>query len=194
MSLFVEPERDLSLQGHYAGLATRLAAFVIDLVALLILFDILINTVEFVVSTLAGHQWKISNLPVGGGLSLGILAILYCTYPVAAGGRTFGMAMAGLRVVRPDGSPVGWPQAVIRILALPLSFLTLGFGFLLIVLRQDHRALQDLIGGTAVVYAWDARAARWRFLAQSDKTTGELPFPVDTSIGMPRPEDHPPGP
>ncbi len=168
MTLLVEPDRDLSLQGHYAGFATRLAAFAIDLVTLLVLFDILGTTVEFVVSTLSGGSWKISDLPVGGGLFLGILAFLYCTYPVAAGGRTFGMAVAGLRVVRPDGSPVGWSQAIIRILALPLSFLTLGFGFLLIVLRRDHRALQDLIGGTAVVYAWDARAARWRFLTKSE--------------------------
>jgi uncharacterized RDD family membrane protein YckC len=172
MTLRVRPNRDLSLQGHYAGLATRLAAFTIDLAVVLVLFNLLGSTVQYLVSTLSGSTWEISDLRFGGGLSLGILAFLYCTYPVAAGGRTLGMAVAGLRVVRPDGSPVGWTQAVIRILALPLSFLTLGFGFLLIVLRQDHRALQDLIGGTAVVYAWDARAARWRFLAGSDKTTG----------------------
>lgn len=172
MTLLVEPDRDLSLQGRYAGLATRLAAFVIDLVVLLVLFDVLGKTVEYLVSTLSGAPWKISNLPMGGGLSLGILAFLYCTYPVVADGRTFGMAVAGLRVVRADGSRVGWSQAIIRILALPLSFLTLGFGFLLIVLRQDHRALQDLIGGTAVVYAWDARSARWRLLAKADKTAG----------------------
>jgi uncharacterized RDD family membrane protein YckC len=172
VTLLVAPNRDVSLQGHYAGLATRLAAFVIDLVTVLVLYDIVGNTLAYVVSTFSGASWKISNLPLGGGLTLGILAFLYCTYPVAAGGRTFGMAVAGLRVVRPDGSRVGWSQAVIRVLVLPLSFLTLGFGFLLIVLRQDHRALQDLIGGTAVVYAWDARAARWRFLAKSDETTG----------------------
>ena len=77
------------------------------------------------------------------------------------------MAIAGLRVVRADGSSVGGRQAVVRVLALPLSFLTFGIGFLLIVLRRDHRALQDLIGGTAVVYAWDARAARLRFLARN---------------------------
>jgi uncharacterized RDD family membrane protein YckC len=85
---------------------------------------------------------------------------------VAAGGRTFGMAVAGLRVVRPDGSPVGGREALVRVLALPLSFLTLGIGFLLIVFRHDRRALQDLIGGTAVVYGWDARAARLRFLVR----------------------------
>ena len=113
-------------------------------------------------------------------------AIFFCAYPVAAGGRTFGMAVAGLRVVRPDGTPVGGRQAVVRVLALPLSFLTLGIGFLLILLRRDGRALQDLIGGTAVVYAWDARAARLRFLARSaaDPVTdgqGALELPSTTS-------------
>jgi uncharacterized RDD family membrane protein YckC len=170
MTLLVEADRDVSLQGRYAGLATRLAAFVIDMVVLLVLFDLLGKTAEYLVSTLSGGSWKIEDLPVGGGLSLGVLAFLYCTYPVAVSGRTLGMAVAGLRVVRADGGRVGWAQAIIRILALPLSFLTLGFGFLLIVLRRDHRALQDLIGGTAVVYAWDARAARWRFLAHPDRT------------------------
>ena len=76
--------------------------------------------------------------------------------------------MVGLRIVRDDGTPVGGRDAVLRTLALPLSFLTLGIGFLLIVLREDRRALQDLIGGTGVVYAWDARSARLRFLAKRD--------------------------
>jgi uncharacterized RDD family membrane protein YckC len=168
MTLLVAPERDLSLQGHYAGFATRLAAFAIDILTILVLFDILGKAIEYVVSTFSGSTWRISNLPFGGGVLLGIWAFAYCTYPVAASGRTFGMALTGLRVVRPDGSRVGWAQAIVRILALPLSFVTLGFGFLLILLRQDHRALQDLIGRTAVVYAWDARAARRRFLVKSD--------------------------
>ena len=64
-------------------------------------------------------------------------------------------------------APVSGREALVRVLALPLSFLTLGIGFLLILLRQDGRALQDLIGGTAVVYAWDARAARMRFLVRA---------------------------
>ncbi len=53
---------------------------------------------------------------------------------------------------------------MIRVLALPLSFLLFGLGFLLILLRRDRRALHDLIARTAIVYAWDARAARLRFL------------------------------
>ena len=114
---------------------------------------------EFLVTTLSGKPWQVSDLPVVPWLTLILWAIFYCTYPVTAGGRTLGMAVAGLRVVRPDGTAVSGRQALVRVLALPLSFLTFGIGFLLILLRPDGRALQDLIGGTAVVYGWDARAA-----------------------------------
>jgi uncharacterized RDD family membrane protein YckC len=173
MSLQIAPNRDIGLQGHYAGIATRLAAFGIDLLVIVLSYDLLGSAIEFVVSRLEGESWHISNVPVLSGVFLGAWALFYCTYPVAAGGRTLGMAIAGLRVVRPDGSPVGWSGAVVRVLALPLSFLTLGVGFLLILIRPDRRALQDLIGRTAVVYAWDARTARLRFLADRRLEAGE---------------------
>ncbi len=166
MSLYVAPDRDLGLQGHSAGLCTRFVAFLFDVLAVTFLYVLFITVIQFLVSTLAGDNFRISDLPVASWLILTLWAIFYCAYPVAAGGRTFGMAVAGLRVVQPDGSPVGGREALIRVLALPLSFLTLGIGFLLIVLRHDGRALQDLIGGTAVVYGWDARAARLRFLVR----------------------------
>jgi uncharacterized RDD family membrane protein YckC len=57
-------------------------------------------------------------------------------------------------------------QAIVRVLVTPLSFLLFFLGFWLILFRRDRRALHDLIAGTAVVYAWDARAARLRFLAR----------------------------
>ena len=49
---------------------------------------------------------------------------------------------------------IGGRGAVTRTLALPLSFLLLGLGFVLILARRDRRALHDLVGRTAVVYAW----------------------------------------
>ncbi len=166
MTLYVAPDRDVGLQGHQAGICTRFVAFLFDVLAVVFVYTLFVNVVQFLVSTLSGHEFKISDLHVVSWLTLTLWAIFYCAYPVAAGGRTFGMAVAGLRVVRPDGSPVGGREALVRVLALPLSFLTLGIGFLLIVLRQDGRALQDLIGGTSVVYGWDARAARLRFLVR----------------------------
>jgi uncharacterized RDD family membrane protein YckC len=168
MTRYVAPDRDIGLQGHYAGICTRFVGFLFDVLAVTFLYVIFIQVVQFLVSILSGDTFKVSDLPVASWLILILWAIFYCAYPVAAGGRTFGMAVTGLRVVRPDGSPVGGRGALIRVLALPLSFLTLGVGFLLILLRRDGRALQDLIGGTAVVYGWDARAARLRFLARTE--------------------------
>ena len=164
----VAPDRDVRLQGHYAGICTRFVAFLFDLATVAFVYAVFVKVVEYLVSTLSGSPFTVTELPVFSWATLIGWAIFYCTYPVAAGGRTFGMAIAGLRVVRRDGSPVGGWRALLRVSALPLSFLTLGIGFLLILLRRDRRALQDLIAGTAVVYGWDARTARLRFLASGD--------------------------
>ena len=53
-----------------------------------------------------------------------------------------------------------------RALVFPLSFLFFGLGFVGIVVQRERRALHDLIAGCAVIYAWDARAARLRLLAR----------------------------
>jgi len=49
---------------------------------------------------------------------------------------------------------------------LPLSFLFLGLGFTGILLGDRRRALHDVIAGPTVIYSWDARAARLRFLSR----------------------------
>ena len=69
------------------------------------------------------------------------------------------MALFGVRVVRDDGTDASGRRAVVRTLALPLSFLFLGLGFTGILLGDRRRALHDVIAGTAVIYSWDARAA-----------------------------------
>lgn len=52
-----------------------------------------------------------------------------------------------------------------RLITFPLGFLTLGIGFLGIVFGRTHQAIYDRIAGTAVIYDWDAEAARLRDLA-----------------------------
>jgi hypothetical protein len=76
------------------------------------------------------------------------------------------MAVLGVRVVRADGNRLDPWRGAVRALVFPLSFLFFGLGFLGILVQREHRALHDLIAGTAVIYAWDARAARIRFLAR----------------------------
>ena len=54
---------------------------------------------------------------------------IYFAYSWAASRRTAGMALFGVRVVRDDGTGASARRAVVRTLALPLSFLFLGLGF-----------------------------------------------------------------
>jgi uncharacterized RDD family membrane protein YckC len=76
------------------------------------------------------------------------------------------MALFGLQVVQKDGSAVTGREAMLRTVLLPFSFAFFGIGLLMILVQRERRALHDLGARTAVIYAWDARAARLRWLAR----------------------------
>jgi len=155
-----------SYEGHYVGIVTRTASFAIDVLAIGLIFSLAGTVLEYLLTIVLGRDVTLADTPLQSSLAIAAWAFLYFAYPLAVSGRTFGMAVLGTRVVRADGRPLGTRHAVVRTLALPLSFLLAGFGFLLIVLRRDRCALHDLIADAAVVYAWDARAARVRFLTR----------------------------
>src|SRR5262249_10608742 len=124
--------------------------------------------VEWVLSAVLGHSWQLSDAPVVADLALAVWWFVYCAYPLARSGRTFGMTVVGLRVVRAQGSPYDTRHAILRVLVFPLSIAFFVIAFLPLVVRRDRRALHDLIANSAVVYGWDARGARLRFLAKQD--------------------------
>ena len=64
MTVRVEPDRDVSLQGHYAGIVTRLAAFGIDVLVATTLFTLGGNVVEYLLSSLLGKDVSLSDAPV----------------------------------------------------------------------------------------------------------------------------------
>jgi uncharacterized RDD family membrane protein YckC len=156
------------LEGHYAGVVTRFATFVIDVLMIAVLFAVGGQVVEYVVSVVLGEPVRLSEQSIASRVALILWAFFYCAYPLAASGRTFGMAVLGVRAVRVDGGDLDARHAVIRVLAFPLSFVLFCFGFVLILLRRDRRALHDLIARSAVIYSWDARAARLRFLTRRE--------------------------
>ena len=160
------PDAWRGLQGNYAGSVSRFVAYAIDIAASYGLFTLGLTGFSFAVHIITGRQvaWNKENIIVV--VLFVIWEFVYFAYSWSVGGKTIGMAVLGVRVVRADGRDVEPRQAVIRTLALPLSILLLGLGFIGILLQREHRALHDLIAGTAVVYAWDARAARLRLLAR----------------------------
>ena len=155
-------------QGHYAGAVSRLAAFAADVGASWGLFTLGAAALDFSVQLVTGGQFSLTKHPLVSLVVVVLWEFVYFAYQWALSGKTMGMALLGIRVVRTDGSPIGWRQAVIRTRTLPLSFLFLGLGFLGILVSRDRHAFHDRFAGTAVVYSWDARAARLRWLARQE--------------------------
>ena len=155
-----------SLQGNYAGSASRFVAYAIDAAVSSGLFALGLATVSYVVHVVTGQSvsWNRENIVVA--IIFVAWQFFYFGYSWAAGGKTFGMAVLGVRVVRADGMILDPWRGVVRALVFPLSFLLFGLGFVGILVQREHRALHDLIAGTAVVYSWDARSARLGFLTR----------------------------
>jgi uncharacterized RDD family membrane protein YckC len=155
-------------QGHYAGAVSRAVAFGADVGAAWGLYTLGVYAVSLASQLLFGKPINVSRHQIAALVVVLVWGFIYFAYQWTLGGRTIGMALFGLQVVGADGSPVTRRQAVLRTVALPLSFLILPLALLLILAQRERRALHDLIARTAVVYSWDARAARLRWLAQKD--------------------------
>jgi uncharacterized RDD family membrane protein YckC len=175
MSQRSDPTFAVNQQGHYAGAVTRLAAFAVDQSVATAAFAITTAVLTWVVHLVTAGELTWEPAPAVTGLLFVGWLFLYYAYPWSVSGKTFGMALLGIRVVQADGSRASVRNGVLRTLALPLSFLTLGLGFVPIITGRHRRALHDRIAGTAVVYAWDARAARLRFLARQQHTDEAIP-------------------
>ena len=150
----------VSQQGHYAGAVTRCVAFVMDHAVAGAVYAATIAALQFVIDLVTSSSFKADKYPILIGVTYFSWLFIYFTYSWATSGKTLGMAIVGLRVVRSDGAPVSAKSAALRTVALPLSFLLLGLGFLGILIGKHRRALHDRIANTAVVYGWDARALR----------------------------------
>jgi len=162
---------DAGRQGHYAGGVTRLVAFAADVGASWGIFTLALAGLSFAINLVTGNQVNLGSRQVLALSGLVIWEFIYFAYQWSLAGKTIGMAVLGIRVVSKDGDAITPRQAVIRTITLPLSFLFFGLGFLGILLNKDRHAWHDRLAKTVVVYSWDARAARLRWLAKQEPTT-----------------------
>ena len=170
----------VSLQGHYSGPVTRLLAYVLDQGVVNGVFTLTLALLDAGYRAIEGPNAGLQVPAVVATIGYVVWWLVYFAYPWAMSGRTLGMALVGIRVVATDGSELSPGRALVRAITLPLGFVTLGIGFLWALIDRRRRALQDLLAGSAVVYDWDARAARLRFLARS---SGALVDPPAEGIG-----------
>jgi uncharacterized RDD family membrane protein YckC len=157
---------------RYAGLVSRGAARVVDMALLAVLVGGAGWLVQqFLAVDTAGcapaqSWWQVRRqlcqfipyvIPVA---ALWFPALYYILFWATAG-KTPGMALLGLRLLRSDGGKVGAITALKRFLAVTLSMLTFGMGFLMVLVTERRRTLHDLLARTVVVYDWrDAARAR----------------------------------
>jgi uncharacterized RDD family membrane protein YckC len=165
----VEPAQ--GRQGQYAGAVSRLVAFGADVGASWGLFTLGAAALTFTIGLVSGAEFSVTNHQIVSLVVAAIWEFLYFAYQWTLSGKTIGMAVLGIRVVRTDGSPIGARQAIIRTVTLPLSIIVVGLGFLGILTNRRRYAWHDRFAKTAVVYSWDARAARLRWLARQDPAT-----------------------
>ncbi len=97
----------------------------------------------------------ISRDPTGGtanGLSFLIGLAYFCYFWSSnGGGRTLGMRVLDLKVIRTDGSMLTITQALVRYLGLVVSFICLAIGVIWVAFDADKQGWHDKIAGTYVI-------------------------------------------
>lgn len=142
----------------YAGLVTRTLAFAADAVV--------INAIAWFVGVIVALGLSLVGIPedvrtilaaIGAGAAL-LWSAAYFTFFWSANGQTPGDRVLGLRVEdAATAGPISTRRALVRVLVLPLSFIPLCAGILLILIDGRRRALHDRLARTVVVYAPDDR-------------------------------------
>src|SRR4051812_30321437 len=146
--------RALDLQGQRAGFVSRFAADVVDAIVVVLLEFALIALVA-VIRFLVTRHFRMSGPPTW--LAIGtfwVIAIAYLTSGWATTGKTLGKQVAGVRVVRAEGTRLGSGKAFVR------AFLYLVFpvGVVWSLFSRRNASVQDLLLGTVVLYDWSYRA------------------------------------
>lgn len=147
------PER-VALSLPVAGIGSRAGAYLLD-AALFALFWI---AAYFVLSFFADVWDVVRALP---GLTQTLLLIgvfaMQWVYWIAGevffDGRSVGKRVAGIRVVRLDGSPVTFLESAVRNLLRAVDFLPALYaaGVVTMLVSPQHRRLGDLAAGTVLV-------------------------------------------
>lgn len=123
-------------------------------------------------------------LPLAGlgvGAFLILLFLMEWFYPVlfeVTRGATPGKKAMGLTVVHDNGTPIGWPAAMIRNLLRVVDFFPLfyGAGVVSMLINRQFKRLGDLAAGTLVVYVEEARRSEAPIAAEP------RPLPVPLAV------------
>ena len=140
------PERVDVESAALASIPKRFLALMIDYLIIGIIADVMGMAYRFG----TGHSSASMGFYVGFWVST-LLFLTYFTLFIGDSGQTPGKMILGVRVVRTDGLPVFYGQALFRALGYYVSSLLFGLGFLWAVWDRRNQTWHDKIVGTVVV-------------------------------------------
>jgi uncharacterized RDD family membrane protein YckC len=151
-----DPAR-MSVTGHYAGVVSRALAAILDVALVTAGWTLTVAAADYLFSTLG---IRVPDLPRWWGVvAIGVWGFVYVWGSVTVAGRTPGKALLGLRIVRGDGTFVPVGRSFVRAALWWVSIFVAWLAVVPIALGRRHRAVHDVIAGTAVVYDWGDRSA-----------------------------------
>ena len=173
----------------HAGVGSRTVAAGIDLIIQLVALIVLL----LLDVSIAGA----ADAAAVAALSVVEIILVFAGYPIVlewlTRGRTVGKLCMGLRVVRDDGGPIGFRQALVRglaglILEKPglLAPITTAVGLGTMMLSSADKRLGDMMAGTFVL---NERAGSHRATAARDFTVPYELQPWATALDLSRLDD-----
>jgi uncharacterized RDD family membrane protein YckC len=150
--------RFAATRSGYAGLASRFAAFLIDIVTVHLAFLVGTAMAGLVLALLGAHpSHRVEGAFAGVGWLVAMMA--YFAGFWATAGQTPGMAVLRLRVAGPGGGGPGWGRSLVRLAGGLVACAFIFLGFLPVLVDDRRRALPDFVAGTAVVHDADGLVA-----------------------------------
>jgi uncharacterized RDD family membrane protein YckC len=154
----------------YAGLWRRLAAAIVDILALFLMLwmvnwasgSLLVQPIETFEpgagETVVGSTHVV---PTGFGFIVGFIFswLYFALLQSSPRQATLGKIMFGMVVTDLDGRPIGFLRATRRFLGKIVSILILFIGLIMIAFTARHQGLHDMIAGTLVLRQGMAPAA-----------------------------------
>jgi uncharacterized RDD family membrane protein YckC len=137
----------------YAGLVSRTVAVAIDAVTLTIGFAIASGVLGLILSLFTAVEVSSPGAVLGAAAMWSVVVSGYFVLFWTLTGETPGMRLMALRVISRDGDPLGFGQALLRLIGAILAAIPFFAGYLLILVDDRRRGLHDMIAGTTVIYA-----------------------------------------
>jgi uncharacterized RDD family membrane protein YckC len=140
----------------YAGFVTRAIAFAIDVALIDLAAAFVAIVVGLGISALEVPDVIVTIAIAIGGVAYVLWFVGYFATFWSTTGQTPGARVMGVRVVCASGDePLRLRAAVVRLAGMVLAAIPLFAGFLLILVDDRRRGLQDRLARTVVVYASD---------------------------------------